>query len=188
MDHQHFPSCNLLTSLRTWLFAAWHKANSTNTGLNCNMWKLQTLWRGNCQSVWHKQKRSLPQSRDLRLCKRMTRLICLSNPTVKCVLLQTSVLICSISQHTSTYDFPFSPNQILSEQALMNGKSNKSYFHSLRFTDFRKERNFRPYSYVRNGGTDSDRRQPKYSERNLSQCHFFDHISDKDWPKFEFGP
>jgi hypothetical protein len=33
-----------------------------------------------------------------------------------------------------------------------------------------------------------DRGTPKYSEKNLSQCHFVNHKSHKDRPEIETGP
>jgi hypothetical protein len=35
---------------------------------------------------------------------------------------------------------------------------------------------------------DSDKGKPKYSEINLSRCHFFKHQSHVDWSGIESGP
>jgi hypothetical protein len=35
---------------------------------------------------------------------------------------------------------------------------------------------------------ETDRGNPKYSEKNLSQCHFVDHKSHMDRPGIEPGP
>jgi hypothetical protein len=51
------------------------------------------------------------------------------------------------------------------------------------------------YSYLRQKNESGeprwngiDRWNPKYSERNLSQCHFVQHKSHKDWPERESKP
>jgi hypothetical protein len=35
---------------------------------------------------------------------------------------------------------------------------------------------------------ETDRGRPKYSGKNLSQCHFANHKSHVDWPGIEPGP
>jgi len=34
---------------------------------------------------------------------------------------------------------------------------------------------------------DTDRRKPKYAEKNATQCHFIHHISHMDWPRSNRG-
>jgi hypothetical protein len=34
---------------------------------------------------------------------------------------------------------------------------------------------------------ETDRGKPKYSGKNLSQCHFIHHKSQMDWPEIEYG-
>jgi hypothetical protein len=35
---------------------------------------------------------------------------------------------------------------------------------------------------------DKDQTKPNYSEKNLPQCHFFDHKPHVDWPEIEPNP
>jgi len=41
---------------------------------------------------------------------------------------------------------------------------------------------------TRHWWNNTDTVRPTYSEKNLSQCHFFPHKSYMDWPGIETGP
>jgi hypothetical protein len=43
-------------------------------------------------------------------------------------------------------------------------------------------------SFMEHGWNEIDRRKPKYSGKNLSQCHFVYHKSHMDSPGIEPGP